>query len=216
MVATAIQTLADQAYEQLEERIITLQLAPGTLLSEAELSRELGIGRTPVREALQRLAADRLVTALPRKGILVTEINITDHLALLETRRVLDRLVASRAARRATAEQRLALEVCRATMQTAADQKDLAAFLRADHTCDTILEAASRNPFAAQALASLHAHCRRFWYRYRGTHDLEQSAVLHGAVLEAVVAGHEDAAESASDALIDYLIQRTREALDLF
>lgn len=215
-MVTQTQSLADQAYERLEALIVTLLLPPGTLLSEADVSERVGIGRTPVREALQRLASDRLVRALPRKGIYVTEINITDHLALLETRRVLDRLVASRAARRATPDQRMALQDCHKAMQQAAAQMDLAAFLREDKTCDTILEAASRNPFAARALAPLHAHCRRFWYRYREGHDLARSAQLHGAVLEAVISAEEQAAEDAADALVDYLTQRTREALDLF
>lgn len=215
-MAISTQSLADQAYERLEALIVTLLLPPGTLLSEAEVSEKIGIGRTPVREALQRLAGDRLVRALPRKGIFVTEINITDHLALLETRRVLDRLVASRAARRATPDQRMALQDCLKAMRQAVSQMDLTAFLREDRTCDTILEAASRNPFAAQALAPLHAHCRRFWYRYRAGQDLEQSAQLHGAVLEAVIAADEAAAANAADALVTYLVQRTREALDLF
>ena len=99
-------SLADRAYSDLEELIVTLRLAPGSAVSEAELSQRLGIGRTPIREALQRLARERLVTILPRRGIIVSEINVKSQLRLLEVRREVERLVAKNAARRATPEQR--------------------------------------------------------------------------------------------------------------
>ena len=85
---------------------MTLKLAPGTAVSEAELSSHLGIGRTPIREALQRLARERLVTILPRRGVMVSEINVSRQLRLHEARRELERLIARTAARRATDEQR--------------------------------------------------------------------------------------------------------------
>ena len=83
-------SLSDQAYEGLEEMIVTLRLEAGAVLSEAELSEKLGIGRTPIREALQRLAREGLVLILPRKGILVSEINPGKQLLLLEVRRELE------------------------------------------------------------------------------------------------------------------------------
>src|SRR5689334_4061446 len=80
-------SLTDQAYLKLEEHVVTLQLPPGEGVSETALSSQLGIGRTPIREALHRLARDRLVTILPRRGIIVSEINIGAQLRLLEVRR---------------------------------------------------------------------------------------------------------------------------------
>src|SRR3546814_10008309 len=76
--------------------IITLQLAPGSAVSEAGLSELLGIGRTPIREALQRLARERLITILPQRGVLVSEINVGTKLRLLEVRRELERMIARR------------------------------------------------------------------------------------------------------------------------
>ena len=76
-------SLTNQAYARLEELIVTLQLAPGEVVSEAALSDKVGIGRTPIREALHRLARERLVTILPRRGIIVTEINIGAQLRRL-------------------------------------------------------------------------------------------------------------------------------------
>ena len=96
------ESLADQAYNLVERMIVTLELIPGAVFSESELSEQIGIGRTPLREALQRLASDRLVVALPRRGMMVTDIHVTEYLALLDTRRVLDRLIVVRACRRST------------------------------------------------------------------------------------------------------------------
>jgi DNA-binding GntR family transcriptional regulator len=101
--------LAEQARARLEEMIVSLELAPGSIWSEAQLSANLGIGRTPVREALQRLAADHLVRILPRHGAQITEINVVEQLLLLELRRELDRIIARQAARRSTAQERARL-----------------------------------------------------------------------------------------------------------
>ena len=84
--APAEASLTDRAYGALEELIVTLKLPPGSAVSEAELSERLRIGRTPIREALQRLARERLVTILPRRGIIVSEINMRSQLRLLEVR----------------------------------------------------------------------------------------------------------------------------------
>ena len=98
--------LSDQARARLEEMIVSLELPPGSIWSEAELSAKLGIGRTPVREALQRLEGDHLVRILQRHGAQITEINVVEQLLLLELRRALDRLIAADAARRSTAQER--------------------------------------------------------------------------------------------------------------
>src|SRR5579864_6231704 len=100
------ESLTERAYRALEELIVTLQLAPGTVVSEASLAQRLGIGRTPIREALQLLAREKLVVIRPRRGIVVAEENLTAQLRLLELRREVERLLARAAARRATAEQR--------------------------------------------------------------------------------------------------------------
>src|SRR5437899_10826654 len=120
-------TLTDRAYRELEEMIVTLQLAPGTVLSEQALSVRLKIGRTPIREALQRLARDGLVVIMPRRGIMVSAINLRLQLRLLEVRRELDRLMASLAAERATADERQEFpEVAQALLAAAAKADDLA------------------------------------------------------------------------------------------
>jgi DNA-binding GntR family transcriptional regulator len=208
-------SLAEEAYIRLEEMIVTLELQPGGVFSESDLSRKVRIGRTPLREALQRLQAQRLVTTLPRRGVVVSDINIVDYLALLETRRVLDRLVATKAARRATPDQRGALETTARAMADAARRGDMAEFMRMDTGFDRLLEAASRSAFALQASVPLHAHCRRFWYLYRHNGDLPRAAELHSGLMRAVAAGDEESAGAASDALVDYLEEFARTVLDL-
>ena len=103
------ETLTEKAYRALEEEIVTLRIPPGTVVSEAILSRRLGVGRTPVREALQRLAREWLVVIMPRRGIVVSEIDPVRQLRLLEARREIERLLARSAARRATQVQRVAV-----------------------------------------------------------------------------------------------------------
>src|SRR4051812_43394290 len=120
-------TLTDRAYRELEEMIVTLQLSPGTVLSEQALAVRLKIGRTPIREALQRLARDGLVVIMPRRGIMVSEINLWLQLRLLEVRRELERLMASLAAERATPDERREFaEVAEAMLAAAAKADDIA------------------------------------------------------------------------------------------
>jgi DNA-binding GntR family transcriptional regulator len=208
-------SLADDAYIRLEEMIVTLELRPGGVFSEADLSRKIRIGRTPLREALQRLQAQHLVTTLPRRGVVVSDINIVDYLAVLETRRVLDRLVAAKAARRASPEQRGMLGHTAEAMGMAAARGDMAEFMRLDTGFDRLVESASRSAFALQASVPLHAHCRRFWYLYRHNGDLPRAAELHAALMKAVASGDEGRAGAASDALVDYLEEFAKTALDL-
>jgi DNA-binding GntR family transcriptional regulator len=208
-------SLADLAYARLEDMIVTLKLAPGSIMTEGNLSRRIHIGRTPMREALQRLQTRRLVTMLPRRGVMVSEISIVDHFALLETRRALDRLIAVKAARRATPEQKQALRRTGRMMTTAAAAGDMREFMRLDAEFDRLLESASRSPFAVEASVPLHAHCRRFWYSYRHNGDIARAAHHHAVLMKAVTDGNETAAGSASDTLIDYLEEFARAVLDI-
>src|SRR5689334_14520128 len=122
--AVAAESLTEKAYRLIEELIVTLQIAPGTVVSEASLSERLGIGRTPIREALQRLARERLVVVLPRRGIMVSEINVRTQLRLLEVRRELERLIARSAAKRGSDDQRAAFRAIAKAMETAARSND--------------------------------------------------------------------------------------------
>ena len=115
-------SLTATAYEMIEEMIVKLELLPGAAISEAELSARLQIGRTPVREALQRLAREHLVSILPQRGVLVSEIDVKRQLRLLETRREVERLVARSAARRASDAENLRFAVLAKEFAAAANR----------------------------------------------------------------------------------------------
>lgn len=209
------ESLTDQAYRAIEELIVTLQLAPGASASEAELSERVGIGRTPIREALQRLTREKLVTILPRRGILVSEINIGTQLRLLEARREVERLLVRRAARLATPAMRAQFAAIAKGMQAAARSNDEIAFMRLDREFNLLTIAAGENEFAAGAMALMNGLSRRFWYQhYKRVADMPLAARLHGAVARAIAAGEEAEAAAASDRLIDYIEAFTRAAID--
>jgi DNA-binding GntR family transcriptional regulator len=208
-------TLTDRAYRELEEMIVTLQLSPGTILSEQTLAVRLKIGRTPIREALQRLARDGLVVIMPRRGIMVSEINLRLQLRLLEVRRELERLMASLAAERATPDERGEFAALAAAMIGAAGKADDIAFMRLDQRFNILVAIASRNEFARRSMGLMNALSRRFWYQhYQEVADMPLAAKLHAAVAEAIAQKKVKAAGTASDRLIDYLEEFARKTLD--
>lgn len=205
-------SLVERVYAELEERIVTLRLQPGTTVSEAELSAALQVSRTPLRQALQRLVADNLVIILPRKGLLISEVNFSDHLDILETRRALEGVLLADAARRAGPEQRTAMTDCAEEMLAVADAEAPDAFMRLDKRFDDLVEQAARNRFASRALAPLHAHCRRFWFLHLMRTSVRRSAELHHAMAAAVVAGDPAACRRRCDELIAYLTEIALQA----
>jgi DNA-binding GntR family transcriptional regulator len=210
-----VASLTERAYRELEELIVTLRLSPGSPVSEASLSERLGIGRTPVREALQRLARERLVVILPRRGILVSEVNVRTQMRLLEVRRELERLLARAAARRSEEGQRRDFAELAKGMEAAARVSDDIAFMRLDRSFNQLMLEAARNEFANSAMALINGLSRRFWYiHYRQVADLPLAARLHADVARAVSRADEEAAAAASDRLVDYIEDFARATLD--
>ena len=210
----AQQSLTDRAYAELEEMIVTLQLAPGTPVSEAELAGQLGIGRTPIREALQRLARERLVTILPRRGVVVSEINVARQLRLHEVRRELERLIARTAARRATDDQRARFRQLASAFQESARVNDDVTFMRTDREFNLLCSAAAHNEFAAGAMSLLHGLSRRFWYvHYKQAADMPLTAKLHADVARAIADKDETRAAKASDRLLDVIEKFMRDTV---
>ena len=196
-------SLAEQAYCRLEEQLVTLRLAPGQLIGEKDLMDKAGIGRTPVREAIQRLSAEGLLQILPRKGLMVTPLRRSDLIQIIEARRVLERLMVVKAAERATPDQRQALRILASHLQAA--DNDLALFFRLDHRLDELLEAACNNRFLVKALTAMHSQCRRLWYLHRHSLDLPRAAQLHGGLARAVADGDGAGAIRALDEIIAIL-----------
>jgi DNA-binding GntR family transcriptional regulator len=209
------ETLTDRAYRLLEELIVTLALPPETILSEQSLAARLRIGRTPIREALQRLARDGLVVILPRRGILVSQINLKTQMRLLEVRRELERLMAKSAAERATPEESAAFATIAREMRRASDESDDMTFMRLDRQFNELISQTARNEFASRAMGLMHGLSRRFWYQhYRESGDLPLSARLHAEVAEAIAKRDSEAAAKASDGLLDYIESFTRKTIE--
>ena len=208
-------SLTDRAYVALEEMICTLRLEPGEVLSEGTLSETLGIGRTPVREALQRLAREGLVTVLPRRGVLVSEFNVKKQLRMLEVRRELERLMARSAASRATREECERFEAIARDMYESAEAGDDIRFMRLDHEFNVLVSQTNRNEFASEAISLMAGLSRRFWFmHHRQAGDLSMIARLHADIAVAIAAGDGTTAAAASDALLDYIESITRAAVD--
>jgi DNA-binding GntR family transcriptional regulator len=214
--ANNIETLTDRAYTELEELIVTLQLAPGSVLSEQMLAERLGIGRTPIREALQRLAREGLVVILPRRGVMVSSIDVKSQLRLLEVRREIERLVARGAARRASDAERARFAELARGFERAARTGDDKAFMRIDREFNELCLAAVRNEFAAGAMRLMNSLSRRFWFHhYKQAADMPETAKLHADIARAIAAGQEKGAATALDRLLDSIEAFTRATVEV-
>ena len=193
---------------------MTLKLAPGAAVSEGELSERLGISRTPIREALQRLARERLVTILPRRGIIVSEINVKSQLRLLEVRRELERLISRSAARRASEEQREQFRRIASNFEKSARANDDVSFMRTDREFNSLQAAATHNEFAIGAMSLMHGLSRRFWYiHYKQAADMPLTAKLHADIARAIADQDEHRAAKATDKLLDVIEKFTRDCV---
>lgn len=155
--------LSDKAYQLIRHKIITLQLAPRTAIDEQALMRDLQLGRTPIREALQRLAAEGLVMVAPRRGMFVADISITDLQKIFEIRVVLEGFCARLAADRVTEAQLAAMEALIERLDRTADT-DGRALMAVDEEFHELLYQAADNELLADTLRRLLAQSFRIWY----------------------------------------------------
>jgi DNA-binding GntR family transcriptional regulator len=155
--------VAERAYVELRDRIVTLRLAPGTVLREDRLMSEMGIGRTPLREAVKRLALENLVAVQPRRGTFVTEVEAADIVNITEVRAELEGYAAELAALRMNGEARAAAEalVDEIERMTPHEQEWL---MRFDERIHRFTWEASGNPYLVQTLERYFTHSLRIWY----------------------------------------------------
>ena len=189
---------SDQAYDLLLERILDLRIPPGAVVNEQQLAVEIGLGRMPVREALARLAGDRLITVMPRRGTVVTGLSLDEVLDLFEAREAVECAIARIAARRARDEDLTALRELITSADDARDRAQALAFLRDDHEIHSALVTMAGNPLLQDAAYRLLKHNLRFWRSYWSTRPVQHSSMLtHAALLEALEARDPEAAETA-------------------
>jgi DNA-binding GntR family transcriptional regulator len=192
----AARSQSQDAYLRIREKIVSLDLTPGSVVQEAQLRKELAIGRTPIREALQRLADEKLVRSVPHRGTFVTDVNISDLARITEVRVVLEAHAARLAAERTTAADREAMAKLLQVLEAAGptDQREL---MRLDRQVHAQVYRAARNHFLESTLERYFSLSLRLWFLV-----LDREVRLHDAVdehvelLRALLAGDGAGAEA--------------------
>jgi DNA-binding GntR family transcriptional regulator len=162
--APTAKLVAERAYVDLRDRIVTLRLGPGTALREDELMREMGIGRTPLREAVKRLALENLVAVQPRRGTFVTAVEASDIVNITEVRAELEGYAAELAALRMNGEARAAAEALVDEIEEVTQPHEQEWLMRFDERIHHFVWEASGNPYLVETLERYFTHSLRIWY----------------------------------------------------
>jgi DNA-binding GntR family transcriptional regulator len=200
--------LSDVAYDRLEEAIVTCALRPGLHLSIQDLQAQTGVGRTPIHQAVSRLAADTIVVIRPRHGLQIAAIDLSRERMLLRLRREVERFVVQLATERAGASHRNRLLHIAGALRGRADTLTVSEFNQFDRQIDHLLIEAAGEPFLEHTLRPLHTLSRRIGWIYhswvRADEGLGRTLACHLAILDAVAAGDAARSVAACDRLIDF------------
>ncbi|MDT0469139.1 GntR family transcriptional regulator [Streptomyces gibsoniae] len=208
-------SLAERAYRAIRDRLVMLEIRPGAPINEEQLAQALGVGRTPVREALKRLQYERLITTYPRRGTFATDVNITDLAHISEVRQELEPLAAAQAARRATATDRTALRALRRQLAAADPRRqDAVDLMHLDLQVHRAIYAATHNPYLEDTLIRHDNLATRIWCLFvdRLT-DMAGHVGEHGPLIEAIVAGHPEKAARLARSHVEGFERAVREAI---
>ncbi|OPF80959.1 GntR family transcriptional regulator [Streptomyces antioxidans] len=208
-------SLAERAYRTIRDRLVMLEIRPGEPINEDQLAQSLGVGRTPVREALKRLQYERLITTYPRRGTFATEVNITDLAHISEVRQELEPLAAALAARRATAADRAALTAALGELERAdSPQRDAAELMRLDLQVHRAIYAATHNPYLEDTLVRHDNLATRIWCLFIDRlSDMAGHVGEHGPLIEAVAAGDADKAAQLAHGHVEGFERAIRAAI---
>ncbi len=204
--------MSAQAYERIRRMIVRLELAPGDIVREDALQDLLGIGRTPIREALQRLARDQFVTVIPRRGMFVSSIDVDELAMLYEARAMLEPYAARLACVRGTADhwQEMA-DVIERSLRAGIPPEDL---LAVDRRCHEIIWNAAGNRFLTDTLDMLYAQSDRVWHMYLAdVADTRHAVDEHIEILDLLRAGDPDACAGALEAHVQSFDDQVRAAV---
>ena len=207
------ESLADQAYRKVEDLILTAELAPGAWIAEAAIAERVGLGRTPVREAIQRLAYHGLIEIVPGRSLRIADIDVREQLLIIELRREIELLLTRRAVRFATAPEREELSALAAAMQAARDLGDAPLFFRLDLDLKLLLLRCAKHRFASEAIRPLWSASRRFSWIYRTSDHVALFADMLGRLMKAIVDGNEAEAMQSTIERMDYLDRFARSTL---
>jgi DNA-binding GntR family transcriptional regulator len=189
-----VASLADKAYHEIRALIVSLELAPGAVIDERELIERLEIGRTPVREALRRLAQERLVEVYPRRGMFVTGVDVRELARISEVREMLEPEAARLAADRATDADRAELAALVEELDRGGSE-----LMELDERIHRAVYRAAHNDLLEATLEQYYVLALRIWsIALERADDLEEAVEAHRALLEAIQAGD---GERAADAM---------------
>ncbi len=217
MVRAMTQSLADQAYGHLRRMICTAELEPGAVISESELCEQLGLGRTPVREALRALASEHLIEVYPRRGMFVAGVDPRDLRAISEVREQLEPFAASLAASRREAEDLEVIEALLADLdafERSGIEKHRTVLMELDERIHHCVYQASHNAYLAHDLDRYYTHALRIWFLglTKVTH-LQQAILEHREILEAIRDGDSERAAVVMSKHIEGFEAEMRKAL---
>jgi DNA-binding GntR family transcriptional regulator len=205
--------LSEKAYRLIKEKVVTLELPPSSVIDEHVLMEELDLGRTPIREALQRLDSEGLINIVPRRGTFVNDISITDLQKIFELRIVLEGFCARLAARRVTESQIHKMEMALRDLEEVHGEQPRA-LMSIDERFHRLLYAAARNEFLAEALNRLYDMSLRLWHLVLNhVHDVRHAIEQHDRILNALKARNEAEAEALVRKHIVEFQQSIRAAL---
>lgn len=210
----AKESLSEQAYKKIEESILTARFAPGTWITEAAISEELGIGRTPVREAALRLAFNGLVEVVPGRGMRVTDVSAGDQIQILELRRAIEDMLVRRALRHIAPPEADAMRQLAKRLKSASRITDPMRFHELDREFKGLLLQCAKHRYAEGVVGPLWSATRRFLWVHRTRENKVAFAELVAHVIDAIVAGDEAAAMRANAARLDHLDEFVRATLD--
>jgi DNA-binding GntR family transcriptional regulator len=199
-------SLAAQAYDQIKERILTLNFLPGQYLNECAICALLGLGRTPVHQALHRLEAEGLVEIMPRKGVIVQPDSIGEIIKILDSRATVEAELARNAAEHASAAEAKELQALAQAIDPVAAAPVIDVFIGADRAFHRRLAELSGNPVLSDFARKLHERSIRYWYLHLWqTMDVRATSRQHRAIADAVARRDGEAAADAMRAHIESL-----------
>lgn len=186
-----------EAYELIKQRLITLEYPPGRYLNEAQVCKDLGIGRTPVHHAVTRLALEGMLEIMPRKGIVVRPLSMEDALAVSEARIINEPACARLVAERITKKELADIQAIVRPAAAMSRSRDVPGLMNMDRMFHRALARACRNPVLEQILLRLHERSLRFWFvSLSDPEHLDRVASEHAAVIAALQSHDADKAET--------------------
>jgi DNA-binding GntR family transcriptional regulator len=210
----AARSLSNEAYLRIRDLIVSLELRPGSIVSERELMERLGLGRTPVREALRTLAQEKLVDVYPRRGIFVSSVNARDLASLSEVRAELEGFAARLAAERATPDERRAVAALLEELDQRAGEQDERRLIELDQRIHRQIYSCTHNAFLEETLNEYYVLTLRIWFlALDRVARLEEAVREHRELMEAIRDGDPDRAEAAMRSHVLGFEQAIRQVL---